>query len=96
MTKQELIAEVHARAAEEGIELSKKATGDVVDAIFDVISAELARDGRQSIAGFGTFKRKHRTARKGQNPRTGEPITIPASYYVSFKPAPALKESVNG
>lgn len=48
-----------------------------------------------TLQGFGTFSVKTRQARTGRNPQTGEPIEIPASQYVSFKPGKALKESVN-
>ena len=47
--------------------------------------------GKQLIPGFGTFQMKVRAARTGRNPRTGDPIQIPATKVVTFKPAAALK-----
>lgn len=95
MTKSELINAVHGRAADEGIELTKKATGEILDIVFDVVSGSINDEQRFSYPGFGTFTVKHRKAREGRNPRTGKPIKIPASYTVAFKPSPTLKELVN-
>jgi DNA-binding protein HU-beta len=95
MTKQELIDAVVAQADDKGIELTKKDAASIVDDLFDVVSQAVSEDGRFSYPGFGTFTKKHRKARKGKNPRTGDPIDIPASNSVGFKPAPALKERVN-
>ena len=48
-----------------------------------------------TLHGFGTFELKKRDARTGRNPRTGEPVEIAASKTVAFKPAKALKDSLN-
>lgn len=95
MTKSELINAVHTRAADNGIDLTKKATGEMLDILFDVVAGSINSDQRFSYPGFGTFTVKHRKAREGRNPRTGKPIKIPASYTVAFKPAPNLKDLVN-
>ncbi len=95
MTKSELIDALHARAADQGTELTKKATGEILDAAFDLISNSINDEKRFSYPGFGTFTVKHRKAREGRNPRTGKPIKIPASYNVGFKAAPTLKQLVN-
>jgi len=95
MTKSELINKVHERAENEGIEITKKATGEILDLAFDVIAAAIDHEKRFSYPQFGTFSVKHRKAREGRNPRTGKPIKIKSSYTVSFKPAPSLKDRVN-
>ncbi|MDO8402971.1 MAG: HU family DNA-binding protein, partial [Pseudomonas sp.] len=43
----------------------------------------------------GTFLQRHRGARTGKNPQTGEPVKIKASNTVAFKPGKSLKDSVN-
>ena len=72
----------------------------VVDAIFDpedgVISRQIKRGGKVTIAGFGTFETRERAARTGRNPQTGEEIAIAASTSVGFKAAAQLKRAVNG
>ena len=95
MTKQELINSVHGRASDAGIDVTKKATGELLDIVFEVVSSAINDERRFSYPQFGTFSVKHRKAREGRNPRTGKPINIPESHTVSFKPAPSLKDKVN-
>jgi len=96
MTKAELINAVHAAAADADIDLTKKATGELVDIVFHTVAGAIESEQRFGYPDFGTFTVKHRKEREGRNPRTKEPITIPASNTVGFKPAPALKDRVNG
>jgi len=46
------------------------------------------------LSGLGLFTRVRRKARIGRNPRTGEPINIPAKWAPKFKPSKKLKELV--
>ncbi len=66
-----------------------------IQLIEQAITQELARGGEVRVAGFGTFSTTTRTARSGRNPRTGEPIAIPARRAVRFVPAKALKGAVS-
>ena len=59
------------------------------------ISGSLKNGDQVSIVGFGTFTVKHRAARMGRNPRTGEAIQISATNVPGFKAGKALKEAVN-
>jgi DNA-binding protein HU-alpha len=68
---------------------------DVLSAILDEITNSLSREESVSLIGFGTFEVRHRNARTGKNPQTGEPLQIAASNTVGFKPGKALKETVN-
>ena len=77
---------------------TKVSKGDAeaaVNAVLGVITDGLARGEAVSIAGFGTFTVKHRPARQGRNPRTGEPIGIAASSVPSFKAGKGLRDAVN-
>ena len=69
-----------------------------VDAMFapdgGVISAALKAGKRVQITGFGTFESKHRKARQGRNPRTGETIQIKASNTPAFKAGKGLKDAI--
>ncbi len=91
MTKAELIDKV---AETKGLDLSKKAVGDVIDASFETIGKAIKKDKRFSYPGFGTFTVRSRKARTGRNPQTGEEIKIKASKTIGFKPAPGLKSSL--
>lgn len=91
MTKAELMEAVYA-ATGEG--LTRKAVADVIDSIFDTIATSITDDGKYYMPKFGTFTLKHRAARTGRNPRTGEAIQIPASKTVGFKVASDLKSQL--
>ena len=90
MNKAELIDAVANEA-----NLSKADAGRAVDAVVDSISSALSKGQQVSVVGFGTFSVKHRAARSGRNPRTGETIQIKASNVPGFKAGKALKDAVN-
>jgi DNA-binding protein HU-beta len=90
MNKAELIDAVAA-----GADLSKADAGRAVDAVVDSISKALGKGQQVAIVGFGTFQVKHRAARAGRNPRTGETIKIAASNVPGFRAGKALKDAVN-
>ncbi|HEX9579344.1 MAG TPA: HU family DNA-binding protein [Myxococcales bacterium] len=85
MTKADLIQSVAA------LGMTKKAAGEMVDALFMTISKTIKKDGRFFYPGFGTWTVRQRKARMGRNPQTGAEITIKASKTVGFKPAKELK-----
>ncbi len=66
----------------------------VVDTLFDTITASLKKGDEVSVAGFGIFTVKARAARTARNPRTGETVNVPAMKVPKFKAAKALKDSV--
>lgn len=76
--------------------LPKGATGKAVDAVFEAITAALVKGEEVAVKGFGAFTVTERVAREGRNPRTGEPVPIPASKAPKFKPAKPLKDAVKG
>lgn len=89
MNKAELI-----NAAAEKAGLSKKDTEAVLNSIIEVISDALAEGDKVQLVGFGAFEVKDRAERTGRNPKTKEPIKIPASKVPVFKPGRALKDAV--
>lgn len=89
MTKAELVA----RLAEQ-IGSSKAAAEKTLDAFLASVEDTLAKEGKLTLTGFGTFLVEARQARKGRNPRTGEVIEIPASKVVKFRVGKQLKDSV--
>jgi DNA-binding protein HU-beta len=84
---------IDALAAKTGF--SKQKSEAFSKALVAQIKDELRETGKASITNFGSFKVKRISQRQGQNPQTGEPITIPAHNRVSFTPYKALKETVN-
>ena len=92
MTKDQLIESV--KKSCNGDDISKRLTGDMLDAAFQSIQKAIKKNKRFSYPGFGTFLVRKRKARKGRNPQTGAEIQIKASKTVGFKPAPKLKNSL--
>ncbi len=67
----------------------------IVSRIFAEISGALARGDRVELRGFGAFSVKHRDARLGRNPRTGEPVQVDAKVVPFFKCGKDLRERLN-
>ena len=89
MSKQELIESVARKA-----KLSKSAAGKAVDALFKGIRDSLSKGKTVGFVGFGTFLVSKRSARRGINPRTRQPIQIPATKVPRFRPGKGLKAAV--
>jgi integration host factor subunit beta len=87
MTKAELVEEV-ARAAE----LNKRDAEVIVETVFDSIISALHRGEKVELRGFGSFRTRERGPRIGRNPKTGEPVDVPAKRVPYFKPGKELKE----
>jgi DNA-binding protein HU-beta len=67
---------------------------EIVDSIFDTITATMKKGDDVSIAGFGIFAVKARAARMARNPKTGEQVKVAATKVPKFRAAKALKDSV--
>ena len=89
MNKSELVA-----AMAEKSSLSKKDCETALDAFIAATGDALKSGDKVQLVGFGSFEVKERAARTGRNPRTNEPMDIPASKLPTFKPGKALKEAV--
>jgi len=90
MKKEELVAFVS-----ESADITKKSTGEAINAVLEGIISALEKGDSISLTGFGSFKIVKRAAREGRNPSTGEKMQIPASKGIKFTPAAGLKERVN-
>lgn len=90
MNRSELVAKISEKS-----ELTKKDSEKAVAAFIEAVSEALAKKDKVQLVGFGTFETRRREARTGRDPRTGNPIKIPASNSPAFKAGKALKEAVN-
>ena len=68
----------------------------LVDGLFTAIADAAAKGEEIALNGFGKFKVKASPAREGRNPATGQTITIAASKKLTFTPAKAIKDRLNG
>lgn len=75
--------------------LTKKAVKEMLDALLETITSEVAKGNKVTLTGFGTFEVRHRKARTGVKPGTTEKIEIPASRYPAFKAGKTLKDTVS-
>ena len=90
MTKAELVEDV-ARAAE----LTKKDAERLVEIVFESIIETLNLGEKIELRGCGSFRVRERGARRGRNPKTGDPVDIPAKRVPYFKPGKEMKELIN-
>ena len=74
MRKPELAAAIAEKA-----DLTKEQANRVLNAVLEEITGALHRKDSVTLVGFGTFLQRHRGARTGKNPQTGEPVKIKAS-----------------
>lgn len=91
MTKAELVGAVAEKSG-----LTKKDSDRAVTAMIDTSTEALTKGENVSLVGFGIFEVRERAARQGINPRTKEPMPIPASKLTAFKAGKVLKEAVTG
>lgn len=75
---------------------SKAQAERAVDGVIDAIVKALKDGGEVSIAGLGIFATKQRAARTARNPKTGDPVQVPAMRVPKFRAAKALKDAVRG
>ncbi|WP_260484457.1 integration host factor subunit beta [Sphingomicrobium flavum] len=76
-------------------DLTQREIENVVSALFDSITEQLADGGRVELRGFGAFSTRQRDARIGRNPRTGEPVEVDAKRVPYFKPGKEMRERLN-
>ena len=87
MTKTELI-----QGVQERLNCTKKDAELAVNTIFEVLTDALIHEEKVAISKFGSFER---SAKECKNPRTGEPVQVPASKAPVFKASKTLKDAVN-
>ncbi|MEW4449473.1 integration host factor subunit beta [Qipengyuania sp. JC766] len=81
--------------ADDNPELRAEEIEHLVDIFFEEITARLAEGGRVELRGFGAFSTRQRDARTARNPRTGEPVEVPAKSVPYFKPGKEMRELLN-
>ncbi|HHY16821.1 MAG TPA: HU family DNA-binding protein [Firmicutes bacterium] len=91
MNKTELVGKVAEKAG-----LTKKDTEKAINGFIEVVQESLSEGDTVALLGFGTFLARERPAREGRNPRTGEPIQIPAAKVPVFRPGRGLRNAVSG
>jgi len=91
MTKEELIKDVALAAG-----ITQWSAKVVLERITEVVRTEVVIAGRCRLDDIGVFSLIERAARPGRNPKTGEPIQVPAKVVVKFRPASGFKAQIAG
>ncbi len=91
MIKSELIDKL----AAENPHLTQAEVERLVNTVLGQMVETLSEGGRVEIRGFGAFSVRHRPARQGRNPRTGETVDVPAKAVPFFKSGKELRERLN-
>ena len=74
---------------------TKKDAEQIINKMMDTIIKTVAGGDKVTLVGFGTFEARHRKARLGRNPKTNEPLNIPAKRVAGFKVGKEFSEAVN-
>ncbi len=75
-------------------DMTKKSVADVLDAVLHEIMSAVKRGETVTITGFGTFRSVHQAASVKRNPKTGEPVNVPAKNVPRFRAGKAFREMV--
>ena len=75
--------------------LTKVDSAKALEAVMAGVTKGLKKEGKVTLTGFATFTAKHKAAKIGRNPRTGEAVKIPARVAVSVKAGSKLKAALN-
>jgi integration host factor subunit alpha len=69
---------------------------EILEKLLEIIRKRLIAGGEVMVTGFGKWRVRKKRARRGRNPRTGEPIVLAARKIIVWNYSPVLKRSVNG
>ncbi|MFT6072173.1 MAG: integration host factor subunit alpha [Alphaproteobacteria bacterium] len=89
ITRSQLVEAIY-----QGTGVTRSESTLIFDTLIETIGSLLKEKGEVKINRFGSFVNKQKAQRVGRNPKTGQEVIIPEHYAVSFKPALALKTSV--
>lgn len=89
MTKRDIVKTLADKFA-----LSQVDARKIVQGTFDAIVNTLVEQGRIELRNFGVFEVKTRKPRRARNPRTGEPVEVPARRVVTFKPGRLMESRI--
>ena len=88
-TKENLVSDIAARA-----NISQPAALAALDALTDIV-LERARAGEETrLHKFGVFSARHKKARRGRNPQTGQAVLIEAKTTLGFTPSKSANETL--
>ena len=90
LTRAELVEQVA-----EAADLTKKDADVVLETVLGNIVEALRRGEKVELRGFGSFRLRHRDARRGRNPNSGARVDVPPKLVPYFRPGKDLKALIN-
>ena len=91
MTKSELIESLTKKQTQ----LAYRDVELAVKTILENMATTLSKGERIEVRGFGSFALHYRPPRVGRNPKSGEPVSLPAKHVPHFKPGKELRKRVD-
>jgi len=91
LTKNDIIEKIRTKNG-----FSRNKSIETVETLLEIIKQTLASGEDVMISGFGKFRVKEKTERKGRNPATGGDMMLAPRKVVTFKCSGKLRERVNG
>ncbi len=89
VTKDDIVARIHE------VGFSKKQAVDFVEALIEIIKANLEKGDDVLISGFGKFCVKQKNQRRGRNPATGQDLMLRERRVITFKCSGKLRNKIN-
>ena len=89
VTKADLVSRITERTGQDNGSVKR-----VVESLLENIGNTLAGGGKVTLKNFGTFSTVRHRARKGRNPRSGQPIEIPARVVAQLKFSRNVRKAV--
>ena len=89
ITKKELIDRIADHTQQRRVQVKR-----VVQQFLEQVIAELGQGNRLEFRDFGVFETKVRKARRAQNPKTLEPVSVPEKRTVKFKVGRMMKQKL--
>ncbi len=89
MNKQEFVEQLARKT-----QLPKRKAGETLDAMLSLILESCQRNEKVRLTGFGTFEAYQRKAARRINPRTKQPIQVPARWVPKFRPSTTFKKAL--
>lgn len=84
-----------ADAVHQQVGLPRQESGQLVEAVLDMVSDTLVSGESVKLSSFGSFVLRDKNGRVGRNPKTGQEVPIDPRRVLVFKPSQVLKERVD-
>ena len=72
----------------------QESINSILQSVLDEIVNELGRGNRLEFRDFGVFETRERAARVAQNPKTLQPVQVPAKRSAKFKAGRLMKKKL--